>query len=127
MSWPETRCLPRILAATQGARKLGKRWAAVAVDDIRGFQFAFVNGAQQSVSALNPLTVTIGSDVYTTVGATADTTNVSTTWGGISGVLTLSGNASVSDGTAGNTVTFSDSIVDYASLGTWKCLATCRE
>lgn len=83
---------------------LASAGAAVAVDDIRGFQFAFVNGAQQSVSALNPLTVTIGSDVYTTVGATADTTNVSTTWGGISGVLTLSGNASVSDGTAGNTV-----------------------
>jgi hypothetical protein len=77
---------------------------SVAVDDIRGFQLAFVNGVQQSVSVSNPLTVTIGSDVYTTVGATADTTNVSTTWGGISGVLTLSGSASISDGTAGNTV-----------------------
>jgi hypothetical protein len=77
---------------------------SVAVDDLRGFQFAFVNGVQQSVSASNPLTVTIGSNVYTTIGATADTINLSTTWGGVSGVLTLSGSASVSDGTAGNTV-----------------------
>jgi hypothetical protein len=77
---------------------------AVAVDDIRGFQFAFVNGVQQSISASAPLTVTIGSNVYTTVSAAADTSNVSTTWGGMSGVLTLSGSVSVSDGTAGNTI-----------------------
>jgi len=77
---------------------------SVAVDDIRGFQFAFVNGVQQSVSTSNPLTVTIGSDVYTTIGTTPDATNISTTWGGISGVLTLSTSVSVSDGTAGNTV-----------------------
>src|ERR1700733_12723644 len=84
---------------------LGGAGTSVAVDDIRGFQIAFVNGVQQSVSASNPLTVTIGADAYTEVGATADTTNVSTTSGGISGVLTLSGNVSVSDGTSGNTIT----------------------
>src|ERR1700690_1289466 len=50
---------------------LASSGVAVAVDDIRGFQFAFVNGVQQSVSVSNPLTITIGSDVYTTVGATA--------------------------------------------------------
>jgi len=50
------------------------------------------------------MTFTIGANVYTTVGATPDTTNVSTTWGGISGVVTLSGSVSVSDGTSGNTV-----------------------
>ena len=31
--------------------------------DLRGFQTAFVNGVQQPVSTLNPLTVTIGSNV----------------------------------------------------------------
>src|ERR1019366_689590 len=83
---------------------LGSAGAAVSVDDIRGFQLVFVNGVQQAVSVSNSLTVTIGANIYTTIGATPDTTNVSTTWGGISGVLTLSGSMSVSDGTAGNTV-----------------------
>lgn len=83
---------------------LGSPAVSVAVDDLRGFQTAFVNGVQQPVGVSNPLTVTIGSSIYTTVGATPDVSNVSTTWGGISGVLTLSGSASVSDGTAGNSV-----------------------
>lgn len=86
----------RVTLATAGT--------SVAVDDLRGFQFAFVNGVQQAVGSLNPLTVTIGSDVYTAVAATPDPSNLSTTWGGISGVLTLSNSVSVSDGTVGNTV-----------------------
>jgi hypothetical protein len=86
----------RLTLATSGT--------ALAVDDIRGFQFAFINGVQQSVSVSNPLTLAIGVDLYTAVGAAADTTNVSTTWGGISGVITLSSNVSVLDGTIGNTV-----------------------
>ena len=77
---------------------------AVSVDDVRGFQTAFVYGVQQPVSGANPLLVTIGADTYTLVGAAVDGTNVSTTPGGVSGVLTLSGNVTVSDGTAGNTV-----------------------
>jgi len=77
---------------------------SVAVDDLRGFLYAFVNGVQQPVGLSNPLTVTIGANAYTLVGATPDATNASTTWGGISGLLTLSGNVSVSDGTAGNSV-----------------------
>ena len=77
---------------------------AIAVDDIRGFSNAFVNGVQQTVSATNPLTVTVGANAYTLVGTSADVTNVSTTPNGVSGVLTLSGNVSVSDGTAGNAV-----------------------
>jgi hypothetical protein len=77
---------------------------AVAVDDIRGFQTVFVNGVQQAVSTSNPLTVTIGSNSYSLVNVAPDTTNVSTAPSGVSGVLTLSGNVSVSDGTAGNTV-----------------------
>jgi hypothetical protein len=77
----------------------------IAVDDVRGFQFVFVNGVQQVVSAGNPMTVTIGSNVYTLVGFSPDSINVSTAPNGISGTLTLSGNVSISDGTAGNTIT----------------------
>lgn len=83
---------------------LGSAGPSVSVDDIRGFQYVFVNGVQQTVSASNTLTVTIGSDTYTLVGATPDATNVSTAPNGISGVLTFSSNVSVSDGTAGNSV-----------------------
>ena len=83
---------------------LGSAGPAVTVDDVRGFQTVFVNGVQQSVSTGNPLLVTMGANSYTLVSATADTTNVSTTPGGISGVLTFSASASVSDGTAGNAV-----------------------
>jgi hypothetical protein len=77
---------------------------AVTVDDVRGFQTAFVNGVQQPVSSSNQLTVTIGANVYNVIGAAADTSNVSTAPAGTSGVLTLSGNVTVIDGTAGNTV-----------------------
>lgn len=76
----------------------------MSVDDVRGFQTAFVNGVQMPVSAGNPLTVTIGSNTYTLVSVAADSTNVSTTPGGSSGVLTLSGNVTVVDATAGNAV-----------------------
>ena len=77
---------------------------AVHVDDIRGFQTAFVNGVQQSVSTTNPLTVVVGSDSYTLIGASADTSNISTAPSGTSGLLTFSNSVSVADGTAGNTV-----------------------
>ena len=77
---------------------------ALAVDDIRGFQTAFVNGMQQAVSLANPLIITIGSDAYTLIAASPDTTNVSTTPGGQSGILTASTNVSVADGVTGNTV-----------------------
>jgi hypothetical protein len=77
----------------------------VAVDDVRGFQTVFVNGVQQPVSSSTPMTVTIGSDVYIVVAVAADTTNVSTAPNGVSGILTLSGNVSVADGTVTNTVT----------------------
>ncbi len=83
---------------------LGSAGPQVTVDDIRGFQSAFVNGVQQPVSSGNQLAVTIGGDVYTLAGVGPDATNVSTTPGGQSGVLTLSSNVSVADGTAGSTV-----------------------
>ena len=77
---------------------------AVPVDDLRGFQLIFVNSIQQPVSSSNPLTVTIGANIYSVVGTAADAANVSTTWGGVSGTLTLSSAVSTSDGSIGNTV-----------------------
>lgn len=90
---------------------IGSAETSIAVDDIRGFMTAFVNGVQQPVSASNPLTVTVGSDAYSLVGAVADATNVSTAPNGISGVLTFLTNVSVADGTAGNTVTAANASV----------------
>jgi len=84
---------------------LGTAGPAVAVDDIRGFQTAFVNGVQQPVSSANPLSVTVGANAYTLVGATADASSDSFAPNGVSGVLTFSASVSVADGTAGNTVT----------------------
>lgn len=83
---------------------LGAAGPTIAVDDVRGFQTAFVNGVQQAVSAANPLAVSVGADIYTLIGASADATNVSTAPGGISGTLTFSSNVSIADGTAGNSV-----------------------
>jgi len=76
----------------------------IAVDDIRGFQTAFVNGVQQPISSSNSLGVTVGSDLYSLIGATQDTVNLSTTPGGYSGLLTFSGNITVGDGALGNEV-----------------------
>lgn len=76
----------------------------VAVDDVRGFQTIFVNGVQSPVGSTSSMTITIGSNTYTLVAAAVDQVNASTAPGGSSGVLTLSGNVSVQDGTAGNTV-----------------------
>jgi hypothetical protein len=81
--------------------------ATVSVDDVRGFQYVFVNGVQQAVSSTNTMSVTVGLDVYTLVAVASDVTNVSTAPNGVSGTLTFSTNVSVSDGTAGNTVTAS--------------------
>ena len=83
---------------------LGASGPAVAVDDIRGFQTVFINGIQAAIANSPGLTVTVGADAYTCVGANADASNVSTTPGGISGVLTFSAPVSVSDATAGNAV-----------------------
>ena len=84
---------------------------AINVDDVRGFQNVFVNGLQSPVSSSAPLVVTIGSNAYTLIGSATDTTNVSTTPGGISGVLTLSSTVTVADGTAGSTVLASSASV----------------
>jgi hypothetical protein len=76
----------------------------VSVDDIRGFTTVFSNGVQVPVGASSSLIATIGLNAYVVVGAAADVTNVSHAPGGVSGTLTLQGNVSVADGTAGNTV-----------------------
>ena len=83
---------------------LGSAAATLEVDDVRGFQTAFSNGVQQTVSTSYPLAVTVGSNLYTVVGVTPDATNVSTAPHGISGQLLFSGNVTVADGTAGNAV-----------------------
>jgi hypothetical protein len=57
-----------------------------------------------AVSGTNTMTVLVGSNTYTLTAATADGSNVSTAPGGISGVLTFSGNVTVADGTALNAV-----------------------
>src|SRR3984885_8308153 len=80
-------------------------------DDIRGFQTAFVNGVQQSVGTSNSLTVTVGANTYSLVGAVVDATNVSTAPNGISGVLTFQSNVTVNDGTVGNTITAANACV----------------
>ena len=83
---------------------LGSAGPVVAVDDLRGFTSAFVNGVQASVGATTTLTVTIGAGVYVVVGTTMDGVNGSTAPGGVSGTLTLSTNVSVGDGALGSPV-----------------------
>jgi len=84
---------------------LASAGVAVTVDDVRGFQYAFVNGVQTPVGGSASMTVTVGSNAYTLIGVTTDATNVSTAPNGISGVLTFSSSVTVADATAGNTVT----------------------
>jgi hypothetical protein len=85
---------------------LGSAGPNVSVDDVRGFQYTFVNGVQTPVSAAAPLPVNIGSGTYSVLAVTLDASNNSSasTVGGVSGVLTLASNVPVSDGTAGNSV-----------------------
>ena len=83
---------------------LGAAGPSLEVDDIRGFQTVFVNGVQQAVSAANPLSVSVGADLYSLVGVVADATNISSAPNGISGQLSFSTNVSVADGAAGNAV-----------------------
>ncbi|MBU6448040.1 MAG: DUF4043 domain-containing protein [Rhodospirillales bacterium] len=89
---------------TRVATALTSAGPVVEVDDIRGFLTVFVNGVQQPVSAGAPLSVTVGQNIYTLVGVTADATNVSTAPGGVSGQLTFAANVTVADGAAGNAV-----------------------
>lgn len=89
---------------TRVTQTLSQPGPTISVDDVRGFQNVWVNGVPTPVSAANPLTVTVGGDVYQLIGVNLDATNVSTAPGGMSGELTFASNVSVADGTAGNTV-----------------------
>jgi len=86
---------------------LGAPATTISVDDIRGFQTVLVNGVYVAVSGTNTAQVLVGSNTYTLTGVAADGSNVSSAigCGGISGTLTFSGNVTVADGTALNTVT----------------------
>ena len=97
---------------------LGSPAATLSVDDVRGFQNVLVNGSNfilagqpnansgtfLPVSASNTAQVLVGSNYYTLTGVTVDGSNNSTAPGGISGVLTFSGNVSTSDGAQNNQV-----------------------
>lgn len=90
---------------TRVSTTLGADGVTVAVDDIRGFTTT-LNAAGQvvPVSGGDPVNVTVGGEVYSLTGFTADSTNVSTAPGGISGTLTFSSAVTVAEGTAGNAV-----------------------
>jgi hypothetical protein len=84
---------------------LGAAGPTIQVDDIRGFQTVFgTNGVIVPVNGTNTMVVTVGANVYTLTGATADGSNVSTAPGGISGTLTFSGNVATADATLGAAV-----------------------
>lgn len=83
---------------------LGAPALTISVDDVRGFQYVFVNGVLTAVSGGNTMQVTVGSNVYTLTGVAVDGSNVSTAPNGVSGTLTFSGNVTVADGTALNAV-----------------------
>ena len=85
---------------------LGSPSNNLAVDDIRGFQYIFVNGVPTPVGGAGSLLVNIGASQYTLVSAVADApvNQASKAPNGISGVLTLSSPVSVSDGTINNSV-----------------------
>jgi len=95
---------------TRTTATLGAPGVTIAVDDIRGFQYAIPTSGANSgkpnipVSPSNTMPVQVGSNVYTLTGATADVSNVSTAFLGISGTLTFSANVTVLDSTSGNAV-----------------------
>ena len=75
------------------------------VDDIRGFQSVMTTqGLVANIASSAGMVVTVGADAYTLIGATADSTNVSTAPSGVSGTLTFTTNVTVSDGTTGQPV-----------------------
>jgi hypothetical protein len=98
---------------------LGAPATTISVDDIRGFLTVLVNGVYVAVSGSNTAQVQVGSNTYTLTGAAADTTNVSTSFNGISGTLTFSSNVTVADGTALNTVAHPNAPALIRPNGKW--------
>jgi len=93
---------PYLGGSTRVRTTLASPAPSISVDDVRGFQYGFVNGVQTAVSGSNTLTVNVGSNSYTLIGVAVDGSNASSAPNGISGVLTFSANVTVADGTAGN-------------------------
>lgn len=89
---------------TQVRTTLTAPGTAVAVDDVRGFQFNAQNGVQTAVSGSNPLNVYVGANSYPLIGVSIDATNAARGPGGVSGVLTFGSPVTVADATAGNPV-----------------------
>lgn len=100
---------------------LGAPALTINVDDVRGFQTVLVNGQFVAVSGTNTAQVLVGSNTYTLTGVAVDGSNVSTAIasGGMSGTLTFSGNVTVADGTALNTVAHANAPVLVRPNGKW--------
>lgn len=100
---------------------LGAPATTINVDDVRGFQTVLVNGQFVAVSGTNTAQVLVGSNTYTLTGVAVDGSNVSTAIasGGLSGTLTFSGNVTVADGTALNTVAHANAPVLVRPNGKW--------
>lgn len=98
---------------------LGAPAATISVDDVRGFEQVLVNGRMVSVAAGAQAQVIVGGNTYNLIGVTRDGTNVSNTFGGISGTLTFSTNVSVADGTALNRVIHANAPALVRPAGKW--------
>ncbi len=80
--------------------------ATVRVDSVMGFESVSAGGALTPVSVANPMSVTVGANVYRLIGATRDVANVSSlaAFGGASGTLTFAQAVAVTDGSLGAAV-----------------------
>lgn len=89
---------------TRVVTTLGSPNATIAVDDVRGFSQVLVNGQYITVSASNPLSVSVNGTDYDLISVGTDSINVSKTFRGVSGTLTFATNVSTTNGTQGNAV-----------------------
>jgi hypothetical protein len=88
--------------STRVRTTLGAPAATISVDDITGFSTVLVNGVPTPISSTHTLPVLVGANVYQLQSVTADGSNVSTAFNGVSGTMTFTGNVTVLDGTALN-------------------------
>ena len=85
---------------------LGAPSPTLKVDTVVGFETVAVNGVLVPVSAVNPMAVIVGDTVYSLIGTSRDTVNVSSlaSLGGASGTLTFSSAVAVADASLGAAV-----------------------
>ena len=105
---------------TRVRTSLGAPAATISVDDVRGFEQVLSNGKMVPVTASATAQVIVGGNVYTLVATARDGVNVSTSFGGISGTLTFSGNVSTADGAALNGVHHANASVLIRPNGKWQ-------